>query len=416
MQVFPLSVLNKLFKKRIFKIPLKIAIWMVFQIQKCLLIASYYLVRYYSHFIHAVDVEYSVVFGTTEISNLLHSAQVSVKNSASVNFINNRYYQNAYTFYPYRGKNRYLRIIYEVALGPILLGFLIHKTDNFCYLWHKRYLLHTIDEGEFEYRFIKNKNKNLILYFVGNDIRSPRKCMELARKRNDEVTSNYYYITAPYRLLEGYETSLKRRAHIVEKYADHIISASVDQASYLKSVTIPPIYFTSIPCDRLKFSEEKFHDISTIRILHAPSSPIAKGTQIVRASISRLKKDGLPIEYIECQDADNTTVLSMLEQSHCVINELYGLVPGVFGIEALATSNALFTAADPDIENDLPQSAKNAWVIVRPYDLYEKLKEFIVSPEKIKVQSKQGFDWFMDNHSNSVSAKKISQLLKNPRS
>jgi hypothetical protein len=60
-----------------------------------------------------------------------------------------------------------------------------------------------------------------------------------------------------------------------------------------------------------------------IRILHSPSSPTVKGSEIIRAAVGRLIEDGLSLELIEIRDMPNRVVHEQLQTCHFVVDQLY---------------------------------------------------------------------------------------------
>jgi hypothetical protein len=60
-----------------------------------------------------------------------------------------------------------------------------------------------------------------------------------------------------------------------------------------------------------------------IRILHSPSNPTVKGSEIIRAAVGRLIEEGLPLELIEIQDRPNRVVHEQLQTCHFVVDQLY---------------------------------------------------------------------------------------------
>jgi hypothetical protein len=60
-----------------------------------------------------------------------------------------------------------------------------------------------------------------------------------------------------------------------------------------------------------------------IRILHAPSNPTAKGSEVIHAAVDRLIAEGLPLELVEIRDMPNRVVHEQLQTCHFVVDQLY---------------------------------------------------------------------------------------------
>lgn len=60
-----------------------------------------------------------------------------------------------------------------------------------------------------------------------------------------------------------------------------------------------------------------------IRILHSPSNPTVKGSEVIRAAVGRLIEEGLPLQLIEIRDMPNRVVHEQLQTCHFVVDQLY---------------------------------------------------------------------------------------------
>lgn len=60
-----------------------------------------------------------------------------------------------------------------------------------------------------------------------------------------------------------------------------------------------------------------------IRILHSPSNPAVKGSELIRAAVGRLTAEGLPLEFVEIRDMPNRVVHEQLRTCHFVVDQTY---------------------------------------------------------------------------------------------
>jgi hypothetical protein len=317
-------------------------------------------------------------------------------------------------------QNRYYDFVYDFALnggkfqrliaGPLLLGYLVNQADNFFYISKKGFLMYEIDQRDFEFDFLRKKNKKIACFFCGSDIRAPLLMLKFAKENDIELIANYFLWVNPKSFTMEYDNIIRNRARVAEKHASLIFTASTDQMSYFSRKTEPFIYF--FPDNNFYKDEEKFNNVKRVKIVHAPSSPIIKGTQLVRAAIAKLKKEGYPIDYEELMGVSNETVLRELRSSHIVLNEFYALVPGLFGVEAMASYCALMTSADENLEKDLPPGSNNAWFVTRNFEVYDNLKTLLDNPTLMKKYAEAGYAWAWENASLTSSGRKLSALLK----
>ncbi len=157
---------------------------------------------------------------------------------------------------------------------------------------------------------------------------------------------------------------------------------------------------------------DKFRDMRTIKIVHAPTSPFIKGTPLVRAAIKKLKLLGYNIDYVELINVKNEVVREHLLTTHLVVNELYSFLPGLLGVEAMANNCALLTSADRNIEPTLPEGANDAWLVTRYWDVFDNLKYLLENPDLIEGLANRGYDWAFNNCRTSVSRNQLLMILE----
>ena len=363
---------------------------------------SYYICSFFNREKHDGWVVVAV-----ETALMLKNISSALPNSVSVNFSPNRFYdfQYDYEVYPKKGILKIANLIYS----PLLFGYLLAKYDKFLYLGAIGFLSPYVDGREQEFEFIKSKNKKLICYFLGSEIRSFKLLDKFAQDLSLDVMTTYQSIS--HVGINSLENEYKRKqlGEIADKYADVIFNPSTDQMAYIKRETFPCIYF--LPDNLFKSTLNKFDDLSEIIVLHGPSSPILKGTPIVRAAIKKLQVEGYKFKYIELINVPHKQMLDTLRSAHIVLNEFYAFVPGVFGLEAMASSCALLTSADSTIEPTLDEGANEAWKVTPYWSVYDNLKLFLDNPEMIKPQAIAGFNWAKKHCTYTVSGKKMNDII-----
>ena len=378
----------------------KIVKLFVFFWQRISLNISYYLFRLFPYKRNSID---WVVAGA-EIASYIYIISYLLYNAISVTFEEDNFFKLKYT-YVFSNSSLFSLLI-RVLYSPILLGRLLNCTSGFFYVTGAGFLLSDIDGRAYEFDFIKGKNKKIICMFLGNDIRSPKKMLEYADRHDVDVSATYYYLTAKDRLSLDYERSKEMLAQSADRYADLIYNAPVDQMSYLKTQSLP--FFYVYPEDGFIRNDTKYKNIGLVKIVHAPSSPITKGTQLVRAAIKKLKIENYRFQYIELINVSNAEVLNILKEAHIVLNEFYALVPGVFGIEAMANHCALLTAADCTIETSLPEDSAGAWKTTRYWEVYDNIKLLLENTDMIKEYADNGFEWVKKHWAYSIVKTKLA--------
>ena len=348
-----------------------------------------------------------------EIAGVTKMISCAIPDSYSAVLKKNEFYNHSYD-YTYNFKRNSLFSKFVIALvSPIILAKCTVKYSGFIYVGSEGFLDSRIDSRDFEFRFLKMKNKSIVCYFVGNDIRSNMKMRQRYLLSGEENYGNYLPWVNTMFSSSSYDDIKFNLARVALKYSGAIFSTQYDQDSYLEERHYPVSYLYDFK--NKFFDNEKFVNLKKERIVifHAPSSPIIKGTQVIRTVIKMLELDGFIFDYVEKIEVSNQEVLEQLSKSHIVINELYAFMPGVFAIESMAYSCAVLTRADPHFEKSLPIGSEKAWIVTPSYLLYRNLRSLLENPESIKTQALNGFNWAKNNASLQSEGPKLQKILEN---
>lgn len=353
-----------------------------------------------------MDKKIGTVVGVEEIASILHYMGESVDESVTVNFTDNKYYSFNYD-YDISNLKPLIKIIYQ----PYLLAYLSSKYKNFIYISGSGFLMNSTDGRDYEFKALKKRNCNIICFFTGSDIRSHRLMYEYSKNHNLDVITTYQSISQiGIDSLENEELR-KKLALSADRYADIIFNPNVDQMSYIKKITKPFLYFADE--SKILKNTDKYCENNKLIVVHAPSSPLIKGTPLVRAAVKKLKEEGYEFTYTELIGVPNSEVLEALRNAHIVLNEFYAFVPGVFGIEAMMNNTVLLTSADKNIEPTLFGDANEAWVVTPYWLIYDKLRIQLDKPMvDLKKQADRGTEWVEKYCTQSFSSKYINDVIR----
>jgi hypothetical protein len=363
----------------------------VLVLQIILLNTSYVLTKFPSR-----KKKYNFVLGVYEIAGFNFSLSSIIDGSFSVCMSPNHFYDKPYNL-KFKS-NKFLRILQIIFFAPIIFGYLINRTERFIYFWDTGFLIN-VDFRKYEFKFLKSKNKKLICIFLGDDIRSPKKMIEFGNEIGLDTICHY----ANYNLDENSkEIEIKREsvARICDQYCDLIFSAPSDQNSYLRRKVFFPNYIVDMP---QSVSSSKNINIEEIVILHAPTNPFLKGTQIVRSALKKLELEGYSFKYIELTKQSNQIVTNELKRANICLNQFFAYVPSVFGVEAMANKCALLTSADETIEKLLPKGSNDAWLVTKYWEVYEKLKYLLDNQHEIEDYGEKGYNYVKKYFSSSAA-------------
>lgn len=379
---------------------------LLFWVQKKILISSFLLFM----FIKKKRTAKNWVVGLSEIASFLNNTQNAFPNdSISVCFYKAHFYCYKYN-YDWSGKGL-KSLLQRFFCGPVLLAHLATKYRGFIYLGSVGFLIPNVDGRNFEFSFLKKNGINVVVFFLGSEIRSQKLMLDYSKSNNVDTIVTYQYIVDNTLISEELENERKLLARAADAHADLIFNPSIDQLSYLKCKTHGLPYF--YPDNLFSLNHEKWTKQSEpLKILHCPSSPIVKGTPLVRASIKKLEVEGFKFDYVELINVSHEQILDELKSTHIVLNEFYAFVPGMVGIEAMANGCVLVTSADEKVENTLPNGANDAWVVTPYWDIYHKLKTLLESDRTVlSNQAKNGFNWAQKHYSATASARYLRHLI-----
>lgn len=254
---------------------------------------------------------------------------------------------------------------------------------------------------------LKFCGKKVIFVFHGSDARPPYLngvyCADLRKYSKQKIIK--------------LSNKIKRDMKFIEKYADIVINhppmALFNEKSFIQWLYIG-IPFT---CEvNFEIIEPIKKDKNKIRILHAPSKRLAKGTNEIKRCIESLKKRGYSIELIEISGLPNSNVIKELKKCDFVIDQVYSDTP----LAGFATEAAFFgkpavvgsyycEQIKKDIEMDfIPPS-----LFCFPSEL-EKNIEILINEEKFRLElGKKAKKFVREKWTPSEVAKKYIKLINN---
>lgn len=295
-------------------------------------------------------------------------------------------------------KRKYLRrIIQRINNKWVLYKYhnfvrkLIDKHDVIVYVWRSFF----DDCSDLEYARLQNKK--IVTLFVGSDVRY------MAAFKQQFNVANWSF---PKEMDHNNPEWLLRWVRNTEKYSDIIYSVP-DQAG----LQLRPYFHIQVPllCEKCKFNPE---ENKILKVLHAPSSPHKKGTDIVEHTLSRLKEEGLNFEFISVRNLPHQEVLDLLSNSDILVDELVFHGPGGISFEAMLCG---CTVATRYIESSPAVFRPPVWSI-NAENIYEKLKILLTDSQLRKELVTQGREYAIANNAVDHVVSEILQNLQTPRS
>jgi glycosyltransferase involved in cell wall biosynthesis len=213
-------------------------------------------------------------------------------------------------------------VIAHVSCSFLMLVWALARFEAFIFIYGQ-----TITNTRAELILLRALGKKIFFLYVGSDARPP-------------------YIDGPqfppsstvdFEKVARLAKRSKRKLAMQEKYADACINSPA--SAQLHARPFINWFKTGIP--KIWDEDELGNDCQKtglIRILHSPSHPEAKGTQIILATIERLQAKGYPIELVKIEGMSHARVLQELVRCDFVVDQLYSDTP----MAAFATEAAHF--------------------------------------------------------------------------
>lgn len=377
----------------------------IFTIQKCVLLAADLALRPFYR-----KKRHTWVIGPSQIAGLEVSLHYAVADSRILIINSHRFYENTSAKESGSSYKTWRSRLARVLLPPIWLAWIARVSRGVLFVGKDGYLLSEVDEREFEFDYLRKSGLKIVCLFTGSDIRSLDLMLADSDSPRVESIADYIALGMNFSDRRELESSLKRRCGVVEAYCDQVWNSPHDQKSYLSENS--RVFHPFLPVESLNPREEKFMDLTRPIVLHAPSSPLIKGTQLVRAAIRMLHEAGYDFEYVELIERPHSEVLGALDRSHIVLNEFYSFVPGIFGLEALAKKNVLLTRASSRLDPSLPGAPDDAWVPTEPTQIFMTLTNLMERKSDWIEQARRGYSW-VQNYGTVGSAGKRFELQLN---
>lgn len=231
------------------------------------------------------------------------------------------------------------------------------KHDVFIFIWAGDYLMR---HGK-DLQVLRQKGKKIVSILVGSDVRDAHAFQQAFHTDVSKWPDHYKKSYSHY----------NRVLRHAELYSDLVFSLP-DQ-----SVTgIRPYHHFPIPLD---LSRYRFHwsDREVPVVVHAPSAPALKGTDVVLETFEKLKAEGLAFETKFIQNMKNTELVQLLTESDILVDELVLNGPGILSIEAMLSGCAVAT----HYYEGSPESFRPPVCNVSRDNVYEVTKKLITDKD-----------------------------------
>ena len=149
-----------------------------------------------------------------------------------------------------------------------------------------------------------------------------------------------------------------------------------------------------------------------LRVVHAPSRGVIKGTALVEPVLCELAAEGV-IDYRRIERVPNSEMLEVLQQADVVLDQFRLGIYGVGAVEALAAGRIVIGDVDDRVRARVREATGHETPIIstRPDDLGEILREIASSPGSALELAATGPGFASEVHDGRRAAAVIAEAL-----
>lgn len=315
--------------------------------------------------------------------------------------------QKLFQFY-YKNKKSHLL---PITL-PAIVGMAIIHTTIFLYslIRYDVFILNSQPFFNFiELAILRFFRKKIIVVFLGTESRP-------AYLSGNNIHSKYTDADDSFRLKQCYQETKAQAKRIarIEKYADLIINHPPSALFHRKPfIAWLHIGFPNSFPSQLANTSPKFSRV--VKILHAPSNPLAKGSNTIQEIITKLWAEGLPIEYLKLENVPNHEVIKELRKCDIVVDELYSDIPiGGLGTEAAFACKPVINGGyySELIHSDYPNAVIPPARFCNPEQISMTIRDMVINKETRKQSAQELNQFVVLNWNSEQVAKRFLQLIE----
>ena len=174
----------------------------------------------------------------------------------------------------------------------------------------------------------KKSGAKIVFLFAGSDVRS------FSHFKSKYDVSHWEFPS--YWTNENIDRK-RKYVDVAERYSDLIYSVP-DQSG----LQTKPYYHLQIMVDLKRFTFLN-NNRRVPNVLHLPSEPWKKGTDIIEKTINELISEGVKITFFSFRDIPNSHIPPLLRDMDVLVDEIILHGPGVLSFEAMASGCAVAT-------------------------------------------------------------------------
>ena len=260
-------------------------------------------------------------------------------------------------------------------------------------------------------RYLRRRGKTVIAVYHGSDVRPPYlngQCKGMSSSAIKKRT-------------KAVATRIARREKWVDLVISHPPMAVMQSRPFVQYLTIGvPVSFTAelgsqemVEFDNIAPYKKS---VDTVTIVHAPSNPELKGSEIIKCLIEELRLEGHVIEFVMLSNMPHAQVIEEIQRADFVIDQIYSDTPmahfaaeaAYFGVPAVVCGLDLLKIQDHVLGEDL----KGLSQCGPPERLKQLVLELIEDPVKRRQIGQRARQYVRTNWAPEAVAKRLLILAK----
>jgi len=240
---------------------------------------------------------------------------------------------------------------------------------------------------------LKLFKKKIVMQYWGSDIRQ----LDIAKKYK-------YHYAREMEINPKREERKRKEIKRINKHADATITG-YGLLEYSPNSFVTPL---AIDLSKIRFVGVKLGKNRKLKIVHAPTNRIIKGTKYIIEAVERLKKEDYDFEFVLMENKPHDEALKMYEDADIIVDQLtYGYA--LVAVEGMAMGKPVISYVREDLKKYYP----NLPILnTNPDTIYDNLKLLIENPELRRELREKGRKYVEEVHDSRKIAKRMIELYK----
>jgi len=241
---------------------------------------------------------------------------------------------------------------------------------------------------------LKLFRKRIIMQYWGSDVRQ----LDIARKYK-------YYYARETKINPREEEHKRNKIKWINKFADATITG------YELLEYVPNSFITELAIDlsKIRFVGVKSEKNKKLKIVHAPTNRLKKGTKYILEAVERLKSEGYDFEFVLVENRSHEEALRIYEDADIIVDQIAYGQHALVAVEGMAMGKPVLSYIREDIEKYYPTLPI---LNTNPDTIYDNLKLLIENPELRRELGEKGRKYVEEMHDSKKIAKQMIELYK----